>query len=1194
MVNINGMKEEVVMGRLKQLIYDEEFELTFVTEAHLSKSKEIQLKAIFSEYDVFVKLRRKKKKRKQYHQRGGVVCIASKGIAKLEKETKCDDLMCVKWRDFVVLCAYFVPPSSPFEKKNAKRMREMQQRILECHEQQKIIMLTDANAWIGESPSTVSRKEDGYEREVFDTYERKSEKKEVNKQGEWFISSMNDVDMIVLNGIKSEALCTYDHPGREAKSVIDFVAANKQSLEVVSDVMYQDCRESLSTDHLLISINVQCSESEVKTSNKPKPEKRKSKKPIMECLKTITRKDPFWKVLEGQCEGSLSSFNPTEDNKIDDVYEVFKAKLTEAVTNALALAKPQQKVLKARLKSKVDIVDMRIRKNKLYREVKAERDAITRAAIKKQVTRLNKQLKKRIREEISMWKREQVKEIEDLEVDDCRRMWKELKTLCRWNHQETVSDVVLNEEKQEVSGEEVKEVWKEAFRVLGIEDEKDARFDIEFGKQITKEQERIEEESHADVNFCAELDDVCSEIEVREAIQRLKLGKTSGKDEIVSEVLKRGGDKVEYAVYLLCVKVWEEEKLPKDWTKGIICPIYKDGDKRDTSNYRGITLLSIVGKVYAQIINERLMRWSERNKVLVEEQGGFRPHRGCPDQLFSLVEILQNRGKQATFCCFIDVKKAFDRVFRAGLWKRIAEEGVRGKMWRIVKSVYETVESCVKVDQSFTDWFVIETGVRQGCVLSPLLYALFINGLVKELNTLNLGIKIRRGKKLCSLLYADDIVLMAEDRESLQRMLDTVAKYAKRWRFELNPKKSEVVVFGVRDPPRNVQWKLGENVIKQVNKYKYLGIEITRTLKWHPYLKRILAKARRNMTQALAMGISGGFMTVRLANIIWMSLVRSIIEYGCEIWGEKEYVEFEKLQLEMGKRILRCGSRTSDEVVRGELGWERQRARRDEMRLRYWAKIVRMTDDRIAKIIYRTSKNRLERQQAKQQSGEEVIMTKTWCKYTKHLLQQLQLEDVWETEQVGTEAEWNELVRERIHHREQIKWRTHCLMKPKLRTYVTLKKELKTEPFLDVYHRGGTPELVKVRGGTNRLRIEQGRYVKEAKEERTCVLCNNGRIEDEKHFILECQTYEELRGKMWRKIESITGEQKEDIPEEEKLNALIGDRYQSDSEDKNHPQRKRYEKIARVVMAFITTAMSKRRKLLEQDAQPPPSAAAST
>lgn len=95
-------------------------------------------------------------------------------------------------------------------------------------------------------------------------------------------------------------------------------------------------------------------------------------------------------------------------------------------------------------------------------------------------------------------------------------------------------------------------------------------------------------------------------------------------------------------------------------------------------------------------------------------------------------------------------------------------------------------------------------------------------------------------------------------------------------------------------------------------------------------------------------------------------------------------------------------------------------------------------------------------------------------------------------------------------------------MKPKLRTYVTLKKELKAEPFMAVYHRGGLPELVKMRGGTNRLRIEQGRYVKEKLEDRVCLLCKNGKVEDEKHFMLDCKTYEDLRARMWRKVEEIT------------------------------------------------------------------------
>ena len=141
-------------------------------------------------------------------------------------------------------------------------------------------------------------------------------------------------------------------------------------------------------------------------------------------------------------------------------------------------------------------------------------------------------------------------------------------------------------------------------------------------------------------------------------------------------------------------------------------------------------------------------------KILVEEQGGFRPHRGCPDQLFSLVEILQNRGPKGTFCCFVDVKKAFDRVFRAGLWQRIADAGVKGKMWRVLKSIYESVESCVMINGHLSDWFQIHAGVRQGCVLSPLLYALFINGLVVELNALNRGVEIEEGgQKLSALLY---------------------------------------------------------------------------------------------------------------------------------------------------------------------------------------------------------------------------------------------------------------------------------------------------------------------------------------------------------------------------------------------------------------------------------------------------------
>ena len=167
-----------------------------------------------------------------------------------------------------------------------------------------------------------------------------------------------------------------------------------------------------------------------------------------------------------------------------------------------------------------------------------------------------------------------------------------------------------------------------------------------------------------------------------------------------------------------------------------------------------ITLLSIVGMVFAQILNDRLVRGSEKHEIFVEEQGGFRPRRGCPDQLFALAELLRNRAKKGAYCCFIDVKKAFDRVYRAGLWERVAEEGVRGKMWGVLVLIHNTVESSVKVKKHLTEWFPVSTGVRQGCILSPFLFALCINGLVREINALNLGVNINNEYKLSALLCA--------------------------------------------------------------------------------------------------------------------------------------------------------------------------------------------------------------------------------------------------------------------------------------------------------------------------------------------------------------------------------------------------------------------------------------------------------
>ena len=99
-------------------------------------------------------------------------------------------------------------------------------------------------------------------------------------------------------------------------------------------------------------------------------------------------------------------------------------------------------------------------------------------------------------------------------------------------------------------------------------------------------------------------------------------------------------------------------------------------------------MLSVVSKIYEMVLYRRLDEWCERRGIIREEQGGFRAGRGCVDQIFILDTLLNSRGRRRTYCCFIDIKKAYDTVWRKGLWKCLWDKGIRGKMWRVINDFY--------------------------------------------------------------------------------------------------------------------------------------------------------------------------------------------------------------------------------------------------------------------------------------------------------------------------------------------------------------------------------------------------------------------------------------------------------------------------------------------------------------------------
>ncbi|XP_072025055.1 uncharacterized protein [Amphiura filiformis] len=286
---------------------------------------------------------------------------------------------------------------------------------------------------------------------------------------------------------------------------------------------------------------------------------------------------------------------------------------------------------------------------------------------------------------------------------------------------------------------------------------------------------------------------------VIEAISNAKNNKSPGIDGITNELLKNGGKCLHKSLFELFSRLIDLEKTPSEWNHGIIVPIFKKGDRKDLNNYRGISLTSCVAKVFNKIVATSVSNFLESKNVLTEVQGGFRSAHRCEDHIFTVKSIAACRlaeGKK-TFMAFLDFRKAFDTVWRDGLMLAIWNNGIRGRVWRLIDSLYDNVQAKVKFGDIETDFFNVEEGVKQGCVLSPVLFCVFMHEFTKLLNSHDIGVRIH---DVCtgSLFWADDVVLLANDENELNRMLDIAAQFAERYKLSFNYDKSNVLIVGQR------------------------------------------------------------------------------------------------------------------------------------------------------------------------------------------------------------------------------------------------------------------------------------------------------------------------------------------------------------------------------------------------------------
>jgi hypothetical protein len=342
--------------------------------------------------------------------------------------------------------------------------------------------------------------------------------------------------------------------------------------------------------------------------------------------------------------------------------------------------------------------------------------------------------------------------------------------------------------------------------------------------------------------------------EVKREVEGAKNLKACGFDRIPADVLKNDSSVMFlHSLFNVC---FETGTIPTSWGKSIIYPIPKSStnDARDPLSYRGISLACSMYKLYSSLLNNRLSEWSELNEIIVDEQNGFRKQKSTIDHVSTLTNIIQTRKckKLSTFCSFIDFRKAYDSIDRNILWNKLSNNGISGRMLNAVKSLYCNVSSCVQVNNVQTGWFDVKCGLRQGCGLSPLLFNLFVNDLATAIKSLGKGVLIGE-ERLSILLYADDIVLLAENEKDLHSMLNVLSDWCINNGLTVNINKSNIVHFRPACITKSdYVFSYGDTIIETVDKYVYLGVLLTEHLNYDKTVKFVAKSASRALGLLIA------------------------------------------------------------------------------------------------------------------------------------------------------------------------------------------------------------------------------------------------------------------------------------------------------------------------------------------------------
>lgn len=393
--------------------------------------------------------------------------------------------------------------------------------------------------------------------------------------------------------------------------------------------------------------------------------------------------------------------------------------------------------------------------------------------------------------------------------------------------------------------------------------------------------------------------------EVEEAIKKVKSGKSPGPDNIYIELIKLIDDKGIDNLTKLFNQIYMSGNIPDEMLKSTFIPIPKTCNAKHCHEFRTISLMSQALKIFLRIIHGRIRKKCE--EVIGATQFGFRDSLGTREPLFCLQVLLQKCRdmQQEVYIGLIDYAKAFDKVQHEKMIKILQDIGLDARDIRIIRNLYWNQKANVKVNGELTSEIDIKRGVRQGCVLSPMLFNVYSEQIFKRaLQDRTQGIKVN-GVVINNIRYADDTIILANNAQDLQILLDCVHRESEDMGLKININKTKfMAITNNRNVAANIM--IAEERIERVNKIKYLGCWIND--QWNPdqEIKTRIECARSGFVK-MQKFLCNRQLNLNLRIRMVKCYVWSILLYGVEAWTLTKRTEkkLEAFEMWIYRRLLK-------------------------------------------------------------------------------------------------------------------------------------------------------------------------------------------------------------------------------------------------------------------------------------------------